>query len=315
MAPVEPEESITVEVPTEINTSTQSLLSRGGSGYESIYGSFFGSHFSLTDGSGIYISSLALTILLSIIVVVAIVLVTVVITLSVMLSACENKNQSSVNFDGSKIDSVCLSYQLNVELNNLQGQAVPLECSQKISEYVHGGQYLNDFKAVVDLARRYLNGLVVDNSKNHTIVLDIDETALSNFLYSSRRIETYMDLIFVPPMEKFESFPMVPLLDLYSELLAANWNIVFLSERPASAWNATAQNLVAAGYKSWVFLILRSDDEAGMTAQEYKSSKRVQLEKQGYEIKAVLGDQWSDITGPATGARTFKLPNLIYQIF
>lgn len=315
MASTEPEESTIVEVLRfEENGSTHSLLNRGGSGYESLYGSFFGSYFSLNDGAGVYISSLALTMIISVVVVIAIVLVTVVITLSVMLSACEQKYHSSLNFDVSRDNGYCSSYQLNLELNNLQGQAVPSECLHQVAGYVHGGQYLEDFEAAVDSARRYLDGLVVDKIENSTIVLDVDETALSNILYSGKSIENFVDFISNPLVNNLESFPMAPLLNLYSELQAKNWKIVFLSERPASAWNATARSLVVAGYKSWALLILRSDDEAGMTVQEYKSSKRVQLEEQGYQIKAVLGDQWSDITGPATGARKFKLPNPIYQI-
>lgn len=315
MASTDREDSTTVEAYiSENNSSTHSLLSRGGSGYESLYGSFFGSYFSLTDEGGVYISSVALTVILSAMVVVAIALVAVVITLSVMLSACEQTHHSSLNNDNPRIDSYCLSYQLNMELNNLHELAVPSKCLQQISGYIYGEQYLKDFEAVVGEARIYLEGLVADKAENSTVLLDIDETALSNFLSSNKSIETYVDFLSVPWTNDSELLPLVPMLNLYLELSTTRWNIIFLSERPASACNVTTKNLLAAGYKSWAQLILRSEDEAGMTVKEYKSRKRVQLEEQGYQTKAVIGDQWSDLTGLATGARVFKLPNPVYKI-
>ncbi|KAI5077097.1 hypothetical protein GOP47_0006921 [Adiantum capillus-veneris] len=302
--------------PSENNLSTHSLLSREGSGYESLYGSFFGSYFSLTDGSGIYISSLALTIILSAMVFVAIALVTIVITLSVMLSACEKKHNSSLNFINPRFDSYCLSYQLNMELNNLQDLAIPSKCVSQFSNYIYGEQYLKDSEAVISSTRDYLKGLVADNIWNFTVVLDIDETTLSNFLSSRESIETYVDFISAATWtDESELTPLVPMLNLYLELSAANWSMIFLSERPASAWNVTSRNLLAAGYRGWEQLILRSEDEAGMTVEEYKSRKRAQLEEEGYQIKAVIGDQWSDLTGSATSAaRMFKLPNPVYHI-
>ncbi|MCO5550911.1 hypothetical protein L7F22_004405 [Adiantum nelumboides] len=127
-------------------------------------------------------------------------------------------------------------------------------------------------------------------------------------------IKTYVDFKPFTCTNNSELIPLVPVLNLYLELSAANWNIFFLSERPASAWNATARNLQNAGYRSWVQVILRSEDEAGMTVEEYKSRKKIQLEEEGYQIKAVIGDQWADLTGSATSARTFKLPNPVYHI-
>lgn len=309
------EDSTTVEAfISENNSSTHSLLSRGGSGYESLYGSFFGSYVSLTDDGGVYFSSLALTAILSVIVVVAIGLVAVVITLSVMLSACEQTHHSSINSGNPRMDSYCLSYQLNMELNNLHELAVPSKCLPQILGYIYGEQYLKDFEAVVGEARIYLEGLVANKAENSSVLLDIDETALSNFLSSNKRSKTYVDFQSVTWTNNSGLLPLVPMLNLYLELSATRWNIIFLSERPASACNVTAKNLLAAGYKSWAKLILRSEDEAKMTVKEYKSRKRVQLEEQGYQMMAIIGDQWSDLTGLATGVRVFKLPNPVYKI-
>lgn len=51
-----------------------------------------------------------------------------------------------------------------------------------------------------------------------------------------------------------------------------------------------------------------------LAAVEYKSKERLKLVARGYRIWASLGDQWSDLTGDATGKRVFKLPNSLYYI-
>lgn len=155
-----------------------------GAGYESQYGSIFGSRFSLTDGSGVFISSMALTIIVSAIAIVGIVLVTVIITLAVLLSSCENRSTVTLEKQGF-LDS-CYSFRLNAELNNIQDWVVPSVCEDYISSYVHGGQYMKDVEISVDLARRYLKALTGKHDKRYAVVLDIDETALSNALNYKR---------------------------------------------------------------------------------------------------------------------------------
>lgn len=284
--------------------------------YGSRYGSLFGSRFSLTDGSGIYVSSLALTIIISAIAVVGIVLVTAIITLAVMLSACEQQS-SGVILQMTVVSEYCSSFHLNAELNNLEGWKVPSVCESHISAYVHGGQYLRDFEAAVDSARRYLKTVRVDSSGKHTIVLDVDETAISNLPYYRDHHfgdGKMMDSAWYAWIEESRAPAMSAMLDLHRELLTANWSIVFISGRLETERNATVQNLITAGYEGWSALILRSAEDPSLTVQAYKSSKRIELEKQGYQIKSVLGDQWSDIVGPAAGDRTFKLPNPMYQV-
>eukprot|EP00250_Pteridium_aquilinum_P020418 c24806_g4_i1 orf=224-1198(+) len=292
------------------NASTHSLLSRGGSGYESQYGSLFGSRFSLTDGSGIFISSMALTIIISALVVVGIVLVAIIITLAVMLSSCDQN--STMNLQKDVVTDLCSSFRLNIELNNVQRWTAPTTCDYEIFEYVHGGQYIKDVEMAVNSARMYLKGLALEGDQSYGVVLDIDETALSNtFYYQDRRSEGLLNQIW---MNTTKALPMLPVLNLYHELRAANWSIFFITERPDSAMELTVQNLIDSGYEGWGALFLRSADDAASTIQAYKSNKRIELEKQGYRILSVLGDQWSDIVGPATGNRTFKLPNPMYQI-
>lgn len=294
------------------NSSSQNLLSRAGSGYESQYGSMFGSRFSLTDGSGVFLSSMALTIIVSAIAIVGIVLVAVIITLAVLLSSCESR--STVTLEKHVDGGFCNSFRLNVELNNVQGWVVPSTCEDYMLDYVHGGQYLKDVEIAVDSARRYLRTLRVQHDQKIAVVLDVDETALSNALHYTRSSEGIMDPSSSMRVSKTRVLPILPVLDLYRELRAANWSIFFVSERPESALDLTAKNLMECGFETWTSLMLRSSDDAEGTVQAYKLRKRSEIEKQGYQIISILGDQWSDMAEPAPGTQTFKLPNPMYHI-
>ncbi|KAI5061360.1 hypothetical protein GOP47_0023865 [Adiantum capillus-veneris] len=261
------------------NTSSQSLLSGGGSGYESQYGSLFGT-----------------------IAVVGIVLVAAIITLAVMLSSCGQNSTVNVQFKRSA--DFCSSFRLNIELNNMQGRALPGTCDAEIFEYVHGGQYIKDVEMAVNSARHYLKSLVLEDNQSFGVILDIDETALSNvFLYQNGgyRSKEILDESFGRRVNTNTAAPLLPVLDLYRELRAANWSIFFVSERPESALKLTVQNLLDSGYEGWRGLFLRSAGDSESTVQAFKSNNRIEIEKQGYQILCALGDQWSDIVGPATG--------------
>ncbi|PNT74560.1 hypothetical protein BRADI_1g17611v3 [Brachypodium distachyon] len=53
----------------------------------------------------------------------------------------------------------------------------------------------------------------------------------------------------------------------------------------------------------------------GERSVEFKSAMRRRLEEEeGYRIRGNVGDQWSDLQGPSTGDRVFKVPNPMYFV-
>ncbi|KAH7438072.1 hypothetical protein KP509_05G103800 [Ceratopteris richardii] len=275
----------------------------------------FGSAFSITDGSGVFISSLTLTIIVSAIVIVGIVLVAVIITLAVLLSSCINRSTTTV--EEKTYSGLCASYHINAELNNVQDSVFPAVCEEYMLNYLHGGQYLKDIEVSVDLAQSYLRTLQLQHDQKNAVILDIDETALSSVLHSEniiRRNKGSTNRDWNTWLNDTMITPIVPVLALYQELLAANWTIIFISERAENKFDLTVKSLQKYGYENWTSLILRSSDDSGDTVQSYKLSKRKEIENQGYQIMAVLGDQWSDIAEPAPFTKTFKLPNPFYRV-
>ncbi|KAH9543176.1 hypothetical protein CY35_13G049300 [Sphagnum magellanicum] len=290
--------------------STNSLFSRRPSDFGSRYG--FGNAYVQLDDAGIYLSSLSVTILLSALATLGIILFTLVITFAVLLGQCQKSQPEVVKSPDS-----CASFRLNGELNNLQGWIVPPECEHFVTQYVDSGQYLVDFAVGVDAGKQYLKPIVLEGGGLDLIVLDIDDTCLSHIpyyrdhhfgaeLFNETSWDTWVYEARAPPLE--------PMLNFYKELQALNWNFAFITGRSENQRNFTMQNLLAAGYEGWTALILRSAEEETTPAVEYKTKERLKLEEQGYRIWSGFGDQWSDITGAASGSRTFKLPNPMYYI-
>lgn len=139
--------------------------------YGSRYG--FGTAYFEVDDLGVYLSSVAVTVLMGVIATIGIILFTLVVTLAVMLGKCQKAPQPNS----------CASFVLNSEMNNLQGYLVPPECETFVATYVDSGQYLTDFAVAVESARTYLNAIDNGDDGMDLIVLDIDETALSNIPY------------------------------------------------------------------------------------------------------------------------------------
>lgn len=140
--------------------------------YGSRYG--FGNTFVQTDDTGLYLSSLAVTIVLSALATLGILLFTVVVTLSIMLGQCHDK---PIVLDKP---NQCASFALNAEVNNLQNWTLPQDCISNAELYVDSGQYDLDFTLAIDAARTFLRTAVVEPDGWDMVVLDLDDTMLSS---------------------------------------------------------------------------------------------------------------------------------------
>jgi acid phosphatase len=186
-----------------------------------------------------------------------------------------------------------------------------------IGAYMEGAQYIADAEGVNQAALSFLKSLQLNGDGKDVVVFDIDETALSNLPYYRNHKyggEPYNYTAYSLWVAEGQAPALPTILQLVEDLQAANFGIVFLSGRSESQRSITTKNLEQVGYKGWIQLILKSPEEGGTTAAVYKSKKRTELSAQGYHIYSTIGDQWSDITGPYVGNRTFKVPNPMYFI-
>ncbi|KAJ8644914.1 hypothetical protein MRB53_006662 [Persea americana] len=191
----------------------------------------------------------------------------------------------------------CQSWRFGVETNNIRGwKTVPLSCEAYVGHYMLGHLYRQDSKVVTNEAALYAEGLNLTKDGKDVWVAKP---------YNSTQFDAWVDGGKAPALPES--------LNLYKKLLSLGFKIFFLTGRLEKRREITDTNLKRVGYHTWEKLILKSSNASG-TALAIKSSKRKELEAQGYRILGNMGDQWSDILGNNAGQRTFKLPDPTYYI-
>ena len=191
-------------------------------------------------------------------------------------------------------------------------------------------QYMTDMAAVYAIAQKYVERRAGE-VKNPAVVLDIDETTLTNWpnieasdfgFVTNGRCD---DLPAGPCgfnawilQAAAEAFP--PALKFFNAAKSKGAAIVFITGRRDKQRQATMWNLDRAGYEGWAKLITRPDRDDFRTVQAFKTAARAKIETDDkYTIIASIGDQLSDIERqPGVNAGRpecgFKLPNPFYFI-
>ena len=182
---------------------------------------------------------------------------------------------------------------------------------EEVKQYYESGKFDEELNAVIEEAKeKFSNVKFKDNS---VVIFDVDETALNNY-----ELAEMMGFGYVYEMNKQWNAEMkAPAIqqvkELYDFLLSKGAKIVFLTGRNFPEYEATYQNLMNKGYTVFDTLITQIGDETKMKAVDFKSTKRIWLTEQGYEIVGTVGDQWSDLEGEYHGIQV-KIPNYLYLI-
>ena len=145
------------------------------------------------------------------------------------------------------------------------------------------------------------------------MIFDVDETVLDNY-----ELAEQMGFGYVYDMNKkwnaeMKASAIPEVKELYDFLLSKGAKIIFLTGRNFPEYEVTYENLKNAGYTVFDTLITQIGDEKKMKAKDFKSSKRIWLTEQGYDIVGTVGDQWSDLEGESHGIQV-KIPNYLYVI-
>ncbi|KAL2643312.1 hypothetical protein R1flu_010899 [Riccia fluitans] len=206
------------------------------------------------------------------------------------------------------------SFIMNAEVNNLPGFKISPECKYQLAGYMEHGAGI-DFVGGMAGASDYLKTLEIRGDGLDVVVIGVDDTALSNldfFRNHSYGGDEYSEAVWNEWIYKKGGKSHPKLLELYNQITDAKVGVIFLSWRPESQRDVTAENLISEGYnRGWEDLILRSSEENALTNGEFKSQRRAELMVKGYRILFTVGDQWSDFSGPAK-SRFFKVPNPMY---
>jgi len=195
------------------------------------------------------------------------------------------------------------------------------DAQRQVENYVDSGRYDRDVAKVVTAARAWLKKRV-SAVKKPAIVLDIDETALSN--WPEMRVNGWARILNGPcDLEKgpcghrawqamARSKAIAPTLALAQSAQKLGVAVFFITGRPERLRDATVRNLQEQGYE-WTELILEPEGASFRSAADFKTPERRKIAERGYTILLNLGDQESDLKG-GYAERAFKIPNPVYFV-
>jgi hypothetical protein len=147
------------------------------------------------------------------------------------------------------------------------------------------------------------------------LVLDIDETALSNWVVAVHDDFGYIpnDWNWCAALRCGKAIPGT--LRIFKEAESDKVAVFFITGRPEGQRADTEANLKAEGYDAWQQLYLRPENHAqGELTETFKAACRKQIVAQGYRIVLNVGDQVSDLVGEPVAEHSVKLPNPFYFI-
>lgn len=191
----------------------------------------------------------------------------------------------------------------------------------------HNSAYEQDMKLVFDDALAYVMS-EYDKVKRPAIVLDIDETSLTNwpaidaddFGFINKGeclLRPDFPCGFNAWIEKGRAGKIAPTLEFFNAVRAKKIAVFFVTGRRDSQRSVTIRNLRRAGFDDWTALRTRPDDDKEKSIVPFKSGQRAKIETEGkgeqYKIIANIGDQQSDLDG-GHALCTFKLPDPFYFI-
>jgi acid phosphatase len=199
-------------------------------------------------------------------------------------------------------------------------------------------KYEEDIAKVIESVEKFVKRRVaenrrlpVDQMKRFAIVLDIDETSLSNwenikannfgFIESGPCfLETGLACGFKEWINMASAKAIKPTRRLFELARSNDIAVFFITGRRDSQRLATMANLDREGFEGWAALRARPDGQHGSIVP-FKSSERAKLVTDGkYTILANIGDQETDLVDGGGKDRdklvecSVKLPNPFYFI-
>ncbi len=195
------------------------------------------------------------------------------------------------------------------------------------AQYRRAEAALKDEISARSLGRGAHGQLAGKGAEKLAIVMDIDETTLTNWCEKRREDFGYIPSLYRPWEVSPEAAVAIPgALRLFNEAREAGVAVFFITGRPGKGdarsqtadandeTAATARNLEAAGFRGYAGLRLRNGPEKQMPTIAYKSEERRLIAADGYRILLSVGDQWSDLLGEPQADVSVKLPNPFYFI-
>lgn len=212
------------------------------------------------------------------------------------------------------------TFQPTAALVRFSGPRTPLITNEdavnrllKISE-TRTISFRQKFQAVLDEAKADIEEyLKTHPAEKAAIGMDLDETILDNTGYESLRLGT--SLTYYDWTRKAEAPAIPEALEFFNWVREKGVKVFFISARQEFLRGATVDNLNKVGITpdQYAGLYLKSKGfPKSKSAAVFKSEAREDIQKQGLDFIAMLGDQKSDIEG--TLGKGYLLPNSLYTV-
>jgi predicted secreted acid phosphatase len=178
-----------------------------------------------------------------------------------------------------------------------------------LKQQVDSGAYAKSVAAAFAKAQNVLKAQLKHKPKKPAIVLDIDETALSNMKCLE---DADFELIGLGVCVAGGLSEKVPGADALIKLAQRNKVAVFfVTGAPEVLCDSRAANLRKQGVSGHIDITCKPADDTDDSLVPYKSGARADIEKQGYTIVLNVGDQKSDLAG-GHAQKTVLVPNPVY---
>jgi len=189
--------------------------------------------------------------------------------------------------------------------------------------YHDSGAYDRDLAIVANQAARWI-AVRAPAAHRPALVLDIDETALSN--WEIIKLDDFGRPIAGPcnpgsgapcgwaAWDQLARDPAIkPTLQVFRTARSANVAVFFITGRPESQRAATERNLSKTGYAGYTRLFMVPNGAHYASAADFKTPVRMEIEHMGYTIIANMGDQPSDLRG-GHAEKKILLPDPFYRV-
>jgi predicted secreted acid phosphatase len=160
-------------------------------------------------------------------------------------------------------------------------------------------------------ATKLLDAQLAKHPKKPTVVLDVDETTLSNWACLDAADFQLTGLATCVVTSRSVAFGAAKAFIRHAR--ARKVAIAFITGAPQAACALRRQNLLAQGIRAPFTLVCRPPSDTKDSVVPYKSAQRRRLIAKGATIVLNVGDQRSDLAGGGARA-TLRLPNPVYVI-
>jgi predicted secreted acid phosphatase len=167
--------------------------------------------------------------------------------------------------------------------------------TNKVKKYIESGRYEKDIRSLTQKAKAIVNYEILTNPRPKTVIIDIDETLLSNLTY----IKEQENLNDVDQLCAWQSQglcqPIQPMVDLYLWLLQKPVEVVFITARALDLEKATLNNFNQCQLP--LSKTIFRDPLKWPVPKKFKTEQRRLISEAGSDIILNIGDQPTDFEG------------------